>query len=234
MTVLEQARAYTEVGAGLAITPNGMSALATIGADSAVREAGHPVRLAGTTDERGAWLMRMPRDPASDGREDVYGIHRQRLHSVLLLAAEAAVFVSGARVVDVAVGAADGQRATVECVGAAGRSRFEADLVVAADGINSAVRRLLAPMTVPLFSGRSSWRGVVQDSSLVSSDFTIRWGPGTEFGAVRIRATRCTGTGTYPRRRVTAGPTRRAPPRATSTTGRTRFAASSTALRRVR
>lgn len=68
VTVLEQARAFTEVGAGLTITPNGMSALASIGVDTAVRDAGYRVRMAGTTDEHGSWLLRDRVRPARPRR----------------------------------------------------------------------------------------------------------------------------------------------------------------------
>jgi 2-polyprenyl-6-methoxyphenol hydroxylase-like FAD-dependent oxidoreductase len=188
VTVLERARAFTEVGAGLAITPNGMSALASIGADAAVRAAGFRVRMAGTTDEHGSWLMRVPRaGPSARGR-DIHGIHRRDLHGVLLTAARGAVLVGGTEVIGIAPGTPNGPRATVECVGPQGAVSYDADLVIGADGIRSTVRGLVAPASAPRFSGRSSWRGIVQDSVLVTEDFTIRWGPGTEFGAVRIGA----------------------------------------------
>lgn len=187
VTVLEQARAFGEVGAGLAITPNGLSALAVIGADAATRNAGCRVRMAGTTDERGKWLMRAPSNASFRHGQEVYGIHRQQLHGVLLGAARQAELVSGVRVTGVFPGDPAGQEASVECVDVEGvASVFEADLIIGADGVNSAVRTLLAPRTVPRFSGKSSWRGIVEDSSLVTEDFIVRWGPGTEFGAMRI------------------------------------------------
>ncbi|MHA7219430.1 FAD-dependent monooxygenase [Arthrobacter sp. MDT1-48-3] len=186
VTVLEQARAFTEVGAGLTITPNGMSALASIGVDTAVRDAGYRVRMAGTTDEHGSWLLRVPRASGSD--QEVYGIHRQDLHDSLLTAAHGAVLMSGTRVVSVAPGSPGGATARVGCVSAKGAVSHDADLVIGADGLRSTVRGLVAPGTGPRFSGKSSWRGIVADSALVTEDFIVRWGPGTEFGAVRIGA----------------------------------------------
>lgn len=188
VTVLERARAFVEVGAGLAITPNGMSALASLGVDDAVREAGYRVRMAGTTDEHGSWLLRVPPASASSSSQEIHGIHRQDLHGSLLAAAQGAVLVSGARVVSVTPGTPSGARARVDCETAEGVLSYDADLVIGADGLRSTVRGLLAPGTAPRFSGRSSWRGIVSDSALVTEDLIVRWGPGTEFGAVRVGA----------------------------------------------
>ncbi|MEG9248341.1 FAD-dependent oxidoreductase [Arthrobacter sp. Soc17.1.1.1] len=188
VTVLERASAFTEVGAGLAITPNGMSALAALGADAAARTAGHRVRMTGTTDEHGSWLLRVPPAGPSGSGQEIHGIHRQDLHGVLLAAAHGAVLVTGTRVVSVTPGAANGARARVDCVSAKGAVSYDADLVIGADGLRSTVRSLVAPATAPRFSGKSSWRGIVADSALVTEDVTIMWGPGTEFGAIRVGA----------------------------------------------
>ncbi|MHA7280981.1 FAD-dependent oxidoreductase [Arthrobacter sp. MDT2-2] len=188
VTVLERARAFTEVGAGLTITPNGMSALAPLGVDAAVRAAGYRIRMAGTTDEHGSWLLRVPPARTSSSSQEVYGIHRQDLHGVLLAAAHGAMLMGGTRVVSVTPGIPGGAKARVDCVSATGAVSYDADLVIGADGLRSTVRGLVASGTAPRFSGKSSWRGIVPDSALVTEDFTVRWGPGTEFGAVRIGA----------------------------------------------
>jgi choline dehydrogenase-like flavoprotein len=56
VTVLERAPAFSEVGAGLALTSNGMAALKAIEVDEAARTAGHEARTAGFQDPRGRWL----------------------------------------------------------------------------------------------------------------------------------------------------------------------------------
>ncbi|WP_026818780.1 FAD-dependent oxidoreductase [Arthrobacter castelli] len=60
VTVLEQAPEFTEVGAGLALTANGLSALAGLGLGDTARATGHRLHMAGTMNERGDWLMRIP------------------------------------------------------------------------------------------------------------------------------------------------------------------------------
>lgn len=51
-------------------------------------------------------------------------------------------------------------------VGFADGSSARADLVVAADGIRSSVRQLLAPEVAPRYAGYVAWRGLVDESAL--------------------------------------------------------------------
>ena len=48
----------------------------------------------------------------------------------------------------------------------AGGERIEADLLVAADGIQSTVRKQLFPQTQPRYAGYIAWRGLVDESEL--------------------------------------------------------------------
>ncbi|MGY2081275.1 FAD-dependent monooxygenase [Modestobacter sp. SYSU DS0657] len=187
--VLERATAFGEVGAGLAVTRNGMAALDALGAGDRVRAAGHRTAAAGTCDQHGRWLLRIPGTP--DAMNVAWGVHRQRLHAALLDAAAAADLTPGARVVGVQPGDPDGAPAVVTWLGDAGEHTTTADLVVAADGIRSTVRAALFPgrRAALRYSGRTSWRAVVDDDSTRDAGFAAHWGPGAEFGAVRISPT---------------------------------------------
>lgn len=57
----------------------------------------------------------------------------------------------------------EGEGATV--ITSAGR-RFEADVVIGADGFRSAVRKVVAPEIDPAYSGYVAWRGVSREASL--------------------------------------------------------------------
>lgn len=189
-TVLEQARAFGEVGAGLSITGNGMTALAVLGLDAAVQAVAYQTATAGYQDLGGRWLMRLP-----DTRRDaaaittIWGVHRQRLHTVLRSAAEAAdgvTLVTNAEVSAIRPGVPAGERALVTWGSEATSETAEADLVVAADGVRSAVRAQLFPAAGPRYSGYTSWRGVVSDTTTADSRLVQALGPGAEFGALRI------------------------------------------------
>ncbi len=114
VTVLERAPLFGEVGAGLAVTGNGMTALAALGLDGLVRAVGYQTTTGGYQDSGGRWLMRIP-----GTRSDVttiWGLNRQRLHAVLLQAAEAAdgvELVTGAEVIAVQPGTPGGEQAAV-------------------------------------------------------------------------------------------------------------------------
>ncbi|HZE38921.1 MAG TPA: FAD-dependent monooxygenase [Stackebrandtia sp.] len=184
--VVERAAAFGEVGAGLAITRNGMAALDAIGAGTAVRDAGFQVFMAGNQNHRGRWLMRIPA-PRGDGAPNgSCGVHRRDLHSALLAAADGAELLTDAPVTAISPGEANGEPATVTYRGADGEHQLSSDLVVAADGINSTIREALWPGAKPRYSGKTSWRGVLDHPGLVDERFVVVWGPDAEFGALRI------------------------------------------------
>jgi 2-polyprenyl-6-methoxyphenol hydroxylase-like FAD-dependent oxidoreductase len=187
-TVLERAPAFGEVGAGLGFTGNGMAALAALGVEEAVRSAGHLAPHAGYQDPRGRWLLQIPGDRHNPGAATtICGVHRQRLHSALRQAAEAAgaELVTGAEVSGVQPGAPGGEPATVKWRAGTGEHTKQAALVVAADGVYSTVRAQLFPGVRPCYSGSTSWRAVIQDAVFDGRLIEV-WGPGTEFGALRV------------------------------------------------
>lgn len=193
--VIERESAVSELGAGLAITKNGMAAVDALGLGEILRKQGVPIVVTGQQDHRGRWIMRQPRD---DRRfldtNRALGVHRKRLVAVLEAGARAtaggAEMVLGATVFDVQAGdPADGP-ALVRWVDRGGaESEAEADLVVVADGVRSQVRDLLVPDVDVVYSGKTCWRAVIEDTHLVDDDFVMVWGPHTEFGAVRISPT---------------------------------------------
>ena len=189
VTVLERAAAFGEVGAGLATTGNGMTALAALGLAEAIGQVAYQTSTAGMQDQAGRWIIRLP-DTRSDPRAvtTIWGLQRQRLHGVLREAAQAAgdiELITGADVLSVKPGVPGGDRATVTWRTAGTGHRAEAALLVAADGGRSGVRAQLFPSAVARYSGSTSWRAVIPDTD--SGDRLIEaWGPGTEFGSLRV------------------------------------------------
>jgi 2-polyprenyl-6-methoxyphenol hydroxylase-like FAD-dependent oxidoreductase len=192
VTVLERAPAFAEIGAGLATTANGMTALAALGLADAARAVAYQTGTAGMQDSSGRWIMRMP-DTRSDPRAvtTIWGLQRQRLHGILRAAAEAADaidLVTGAEVVTVGPGEPGGDPARVTWRTGVESGRVKTDLVVCADGVRSAVRAQLFPAAPARYSGSTSWRAVIADTE--TEDRLVQaWGPGTEFGSLRVSPT---------------------------------------------
>ena len=148
VTVLEQAPSIGEVGAGISLWPNALRALDALGVGPAVRAAGVPaVSRGGLRRPSGAWVRRKRRDDIP-----VLVLHRADLHRTLLDALPAGVVRTGVAVTGVE--ASSGVVTYAE-------GRAEADLVVAADGVHSVLRKALYPSAPePRFDGRTVWRAV--------------------------------------------------------------------------
>jgi 2-polyprenyl-6-methoxyphenol hydroxylase-like FAD-dependent oxidoreductase len=188
VTVLERAPEFGEVGAGLAITGNGMTALGAIGAADAVRDAGYQTSTAGYQGPDGRWLMQIPDVPSLRKVTTIWGLHRQRLHAAVLEAAKTAdgvELINGAEVTEVRPGQVRGESARVTWRTGVEARRQASDLVVAADGVRSTVRAMLFPGAPARYSGSTCWRAVIPDASTDGRLVEV-WGPETEFGFLRV------------------------------------------------
>jgi len=181
--VLESARQLAPVGAGLALQPNAMKALAHLGLADSVAAAGERIERAAILDQRGRALG-AEFDVAAVTRAlgaPTMAFHRARLHGVLLQAAQPVAPRLDARV----VGFADGDGG-VEVKLASGQT-LAADLLVGADGLRSAVRAQLFGEEEPRYAGYTSWRGVTPAGSVPPpARMSESWGRGERFGIVAI------------------------------------------------
>jgi 2-polyprenyl-6-methoxyphenol hydroxylase-like FAD-dependent oxidoreductase len=186
-TVLERAPEFGEVGAGLAVTGNGMTALGAIGVADAVRAAGYQTSTEGYQSPDGRWLMRIPDVPSLRRITTIWGLHRQRLHAALLAAARAAgvELINSAEVTGVEPG--EVRRGPARVTWRAGETghRRASDLVVAADGVRSTVRAQLFPGAPARYSGSTCWLAVIPDTG-TDGRLVEGWGPEAEFGHLRI------------------------------------------------
>ncbi|GAB2598704.1 FAD-dependent monooxygenase [Pseudactinotalea suaedae] len=184
VTVLERAAELGEVGAGVALSRNGVASLRGLGLDDeAISSIGVSTRAGGTFDLRGGPIMPIEASAAHAEAVTMRGVYRPRLHDALLdrVRAHDVHVKTGAAVTDVVAGSPDGEQAVVT----AGGTDHRADLVIAADGVNSAVRTALAPQQRPVYSGYSSWRAVVP-VAIDPAVLTQYWGPHAEFGTMPV------------------------------------------------
>lgn len=175
--VLERAPTFAAVGAGISLFPNAIHALDRLGAGFGVRAQGLAGGPAGLRTPDGRWLARMP---VTD-LEERYGaplvvLHRADLLRVLRGAAGAANIWTGAEVVSVE------SRASGVVARLGDGREVEADLLVAADGIDSSVRRQIFGGDPIRPAGYVAWRSVVEVPGVNESSET--WGRGERFGVV--------------------------------------------------
>lgn len=181
VTVLEQAPALGEIGAGITITPNADRVFTNLGLhDALAAHAVIPERQLTQHWETGEIIRDVERGASTAAQYGAgyYHIHRADLHAVLVDAFEAAApgrlhLSSGAASVE-AAGVVTTESGAV----------FEADIIIGADGVKSAVRDALFPTENPSFTGQVAWRGLVPTKDVPQAlrmDF-----PGIHIGPKKI------------------------------------------------
>jgi 2-polyprenyl-6-methoxyphenol hydroxylase-like FAD-dependent oxidoreductase len=183
--VLEQAPEPAPVGAGIIMNPNAMRVLERNGLADRLRARGWPYWARDTHDHRGRLLARRDYRPLYAAGRLATGtlVHRAHLHEALQEALPAGAVRFGVRVAGVETGA-DRVRVT-----AASGERFDADLLVGADGIHSVVRAAVHGPTAPVYMGYRSHRLVVDNRDRIQF-FTEFLGRGKRIGLVPISAER--------------------------------------------
>ena len=179
-TVLERAPQLNAVGAGIIMNPNAMRVLERNGLAEALRAESWPYLSRETCDQRGRRLAVRDYRPLYDAGKLARGalVHRAHLLGVLLhsLPADAVRF-------GVAVTGIDVMPDRVRVLSARGE-RFEADVLVGADGIHSQVRSRLFGEVAPAYMGYRSHRLVVDNGAI--PHFTEFLGHGRRIGLVPI------------------------------------------------
>lgn len=178
--VLEQAEAFTEVGAGVQLGPNVTRLLRGWGLHEALMDVAFvPQRLQARDAASGRVLGTLPLAERAHKR---YGapyvcIHRADLHALLwrAVAAEGVPVLQGARITDLHAGE---DAVTLQ---AASGHRWQAQALVGADGLWSRSRVLLGLQDEPRFSGHLAYRALVPQArlpaALRSDQVTVWMGP---------------------------------------------------------
>jgi len=187
--VFERARAIHEVGAGIAVTPNAVRILYRNG-------------LAGTLDQGGvktlAWDYRrwadghlVCRSPIAGAMETAFGFPLYHMHRAdLVMGMMQALPPERLHVGHNCVHFVDhGDQVEAEFDNGA---RFQADLLVGADGIRSIVRQTLFGPEQPRFTGSVAYRGLVPSERLahlkLEATAQIWMGPGRSFVHYFVRS----------------------------------------------
>ncbi|GAA1554792.1 FAD-dependent monooxygenase [Kribbella sancticallisti] len=174
VTVLERAAELGEVGAGISVWPSSVAVLEELGIEG-VEKAAVPAGMAGMRRPDGRWVV----EAAALGVEIPVMIHRAQLHELITDRFGPGVTVrTGITVTGISQDAAG---VTVT----AGDESLRAELVVAADGLRSVVRRALHPSHPgPRYSGYTAYRGIADVD--LSDGGGETWGRGQRFGFAKL------------------------------------------------
>lgn len=189
VTIVERAPALGEVGAGVFTTSNGVRALDYLGCHDAIRRSSVQAEgqlYLGLEDDRE--LLHVLIDAEADRRfgAPAYFIHRADLLSAL----QSTVDPTRVRVASKVVGVE--QTAGGAAVVLESGERLEADLVVGADGINSAVRSATWGESEARYTNIVAWRATIPMERLshlgLEPNYQHMWtGPGRSVVSYAVR-----------------------------------------------
>ncbi len=161
VTLLERAREFGEVGAGINVSPNGARVLFALGLEPGLREAAFlPEALEMRTWRRAFPVLRtkLGRDVEARYGTPHFNLHRADLHGLLVDAvrAEPGIAVRPATGCTGIEQGPDGVQALTDA-----GVPVAADCLIGADGIKSVVRHALFGDDAPRFTGCVAWRGLI-------------------------------------------------------------------------
>jgi salicylate hydroxylase len=160
VTVFEQAPVLGEVGAGVFIYPNSLRQLERMGFGEALAAVGATVGPGSQYCRKDGSVVGPILTTDSSGWNGMYGMHRADILNALAAALPPGAVRTGHRCVDFS------QDDAVATVSFANRETAQADVVIAADGIHSALQRFVAPPKPPEYSGVRAYRGLVARDQL--------------------------------------------------------------------
>src|SRR5579862_6883129 len=155
VAVHEQAPAIGEIGAGVFLTPNSVRHLQRVGLEPAVEQWGARVGLNSRYFRHDGAPIAPVQVTDSSGWNATFGMHRADLVDILAAALPSGAVHTEHRCIGFE------QEGRIARVSFANGATVEADIVIAADGIHSELRRYVFPSSQPTFSGSVAYRGLV-------------------------------------------------------------------------
>ncbi|MES2360884.1 MAG: flavin-dependent oxidoreductase [Pseudomonadota bacterium] len=178
--VYESVPEVKELGVGITLLPHAMRELAALGVQDKLEAVGIENLESVFFNRYGQFIYSEPRGRHAGYPLPELGIHRGKLHRILFEEALAQLgpqhVHTGHRCVGVEQ---DEGGATVHFVDpgtGAQRPAVRADIVVACDGINSAIRKLFYPDEKMAFAGINTWRGVTRHKPILTGKSYMRVG----------------------------------------------------------
>ena len=177
--VYETVPEVKEIGVGITLLPHAMTELAALGLQAELEAQGIQNLESVFFNRYGQFIYREWRGRHAGYQVPEIGIHRGKLHRSLLDAVRQRLGYDHVHLDHRAVGIEqDEQGATIAFQDSSGQPRppVHADIVVACDGVNSALRRQFYPDEKLAFAGINTWRGVTVHPPILTGKSYLRIG----------------------------------------------------------
>jgi 5-methylphenazine-1-carboxylate 1-monooxygenase len=177
--VYESVPEVKELGVGITLLPHGMKELAALGVQPQLEAAGIENLESVFFNRFGQRIYSEPRGRHAGYALPEVGIHRGKLHRILY---DHTVKTIGAHRIHTAhrcVGVSQSNNiATIQFTDPKGNAlpSVQADVVIACDGIHSAVRKQFYPNEKLAFAGINTWRGVTRQKPILTGKSYMRVG----------------------------------------------------------
>ena len=171
--VYESTPQIREIGVGITLLPHAMRELALLGVQAELESVGIENLESVFFNRWGQFIYREQRGRHAGYALPEIGLHRGKLHGILYRAALERLGADRIHLGSRCAGVDhDGTKATLRLNG----RTVEADVVVACDGVNSALRREFYPNEKLAFGGINTWRGVTLHRPILTGKSYMRIG----------------------------------------------------------
>jgi 5-methylphenazine-1-carboxylate 1-monooxygenase len=178
--VYESVPEVRELGVGITLLPHGMRELAALGLQADLEAVGIENLESVFFNRFGQYIYKEPRGRHAGYPMPEVGIHRGKLHKILFDATVKRLGADRVHTNHRCTGVTQSEQgATVHFVqgtGGASLPSVQADVVVACDGIHSALRRQFYPDEKLAFAGINTWRGVTRHKPILTGKSYMRVG----------------------------------------------------------
>ncbi len=178
--VFERAPEIRELGVGITLLPHAMREFAAFGLEDELVRAGVPIRESCFFNRFGQLIYREDRGRHAGYPFPEVSIHRGRLHMILL---RAAIDRLGAEAIvldrDCVAVEQDDTGVTLrlrETTAGTALDGVRADVAIACDGVNSALRKQFYPDDAVAFAGINTWRGITRRKPFLTGRSYTRTG----------------------------------------------------------
>ena len=178
--VFERAPEIRELGVGITLLPHAMREFAALGVKDELVGAGVVIRESCFFNRFGQLIYREDRGQHAGYAYPEVSIHRGRLHMILYRAALARLGADAIRTDHECVRVEQDETGATAYFRASSTGRalepVRADVVVACDGVNSAMRRQFYPDDEVAFAGINTWRGITRRKPFLTGKSYTRTG----------------------------------------------------------